>query len=42
MNKNEFMTYIDENFSIDGSAKRLIRNSMGYPSKMSVFGPFGT
>ena len=30
MNKNEFMTYIDENFSIDGSAKRLIRNILDY------------
>ena len=30
MNKKEFMTYIDENFSIDGSAKRLIRNILEY------------
>ena len=30
MNKDEFMTYIDENFSIDGSAKRLIKNILDY------------
>lgn len=30
MNKNEFMQYIDENFSCDGSAKRLIGNILDY------------
>ena len=30
MNKDEFMQYLDENFSCDGSAKRLIRNILDY------------
>lgn len=30
MNKDEFMQYLDKNFSCDGSAKRLIRNILDY------------
>lgn len=30
MNKKEFMQYIDENFSCDGAAKRLIKNILDY------------
>jgi len=30
MNKEDFLQYIDENFSCDGSAKRLISNILDY------------
>ena len=30
MNKNEFMQYIDENYSCGGGAKRLIKNILDY------------
>ena len=30
MNRNEFMEYIEENFSIDGGSKRLISNILWF------------
>ena len=30
MDKQEFLEYIDDNFSLDGAAKRLIANVLNY------------
>ena len=34
MDKQEFLAYIDDNFSLDGAAKRLIANILNYAESL--------